>query len=327
LNFPHPIYFVHRGLSDWPELIDGTKLLDPEQCPERFINGRDCWTIQTYLHLKCRGNPVKLVSEFVPGQINFVHYDDLLLKSRPDKAFVVGVQPDRPRPGAVDLRVTQNKLQVQNENDHYMVFWPQPGLRVREAQRGNRIERLGYLGLAIYLGEQFRNDAFKKRLAELGMELVIREAAWTDCTDLDAILAVRQVSEFDLSIKPPSKLINAWRAGMPALLGVEPAYEQLRVSPLDYFQTRTPDDAIAALRRLRDEEGLMAQMIANGQKRCSEFSVDNLATRWETFFSGPVADAYEKWKQEPSVLRLFRFGFRAVEHKRQRRRFFKLIKT
>jgi len=327
LNFRYPIHFVHRGLKSWPELVDGATLLDPEQCPERFINGADCWTIQTYLHLKRRGNPVKLVPEFAPGEINFVHYDDLLLKSRPDRAFVVGVQPDRPRPGAVDFRVVQNKLQVQTKNDHYMVFWPQPGLRVRETQRGNRIERLGYLGLAIYLGEQFRNDAFKKRLAELGMELVIRENAWTDCTDLDAILAVRQVSDFDLSIKPPSKLVNAWRAGMPALLGVEPAYEQLRLSPLDYFQIRTPDDAIAALRRLRDEAGLREQMIENGRKRCAEFSTDSLAARWESLFSGPVTDAYERWKREFAPLRLVRFGFRALEHKRQRRKFFRLIKT
>jgi hypothetical protein len=159
------------------------------------------------------------------------------------------------------------------------------------------------------------------------MELIIRETDWTDCTDLDAILAVRQVSEFDLSIKPPSKLINAWRAGMPALLGMEPAYEQLRISPLDYFQIRTPDDAIAALRRLRDEEGLMAQMIASGRNRCLEFSTDNLAARWEALLSSPVTDAYERWKRESPLFRLCRFGFRYLEHKRQRRRFFRLIKT
>jgi hypothetical protein len=308
-------------------LAGGSELIDPDRCPQRFFKGPDHWTIQTFLHLKRRGNPVHLAGEFVPGQINVVYYDDLLLKSRPDRAFIVAIQPDRPRPAACDARIVQNRLQVQTKNDHHVVFWPQPGLRPRDPFRKNMLRRLGYLGMAIYLGKPFQDDSFRRRLAELDIELVIREKDWTDCSDLDAILAVREVSPFDLTIKPASKLINAWRAGCPALLGAEPAYQQLRTSPLDYFEIRTPDDALAALRRLRDEPGLIEQMIAGGRRRAEEFSVDNIAARWESILAGPVSDGYERWQQEPALLRTIRFGFRSLEHKRQRRRFFKLIKT
>jgi hypothetical protein len=327
LNLRYPIYFVHRRLGDWPELAGGSELLDPERCPQRFINGPDCWTIQTYLHLKRRGNPVHLVGDFIPGQINVMHYDHLLLKARPDRAFIVAVQPDRPRPAACDMRIVQNKLQILSGNDYRIIHWMQPGLRPRDPERKNTVRRIGYLGAGIYLGKPFQDDAFRRRLAELDMELVIREKDWTDFTDLDAILAVRQVSPFDLTIKPPSKLINAWRAGCPALLGAEPAYQQIRTSVLDYFEVRSPDDALAALRRLRDEPDLMEQMIASGRRRAEEFSADNLAGCWESLLAGPVSDGYERWQKESGLFRTIRFGFRSLEHKRQRRRFFKLIRT
>ncbi|MGD0539969.1 MAG: glycosyltransferase family 1 protein [Tepidisphaeraceae bacterium] len=327
MNLRYPIYFVHRGLSDWPEMVGGSQWIDPDRCPQRFMAGADHWTIQTFLHLKRRGDPVHLAGEFVPGEINVVYYDDLLLKSRPDRAFIVAIQPDRPRPAACDVRIVQNKLQVRTSNDHHVVFWPQPGLREREPSRKNILRRLGYLGMAVYLGKAFQDEAFRRRLAELDIELVIREKDWTDCSDLDAILAVRRVSPFDLTIKPASKLINAWRAGCPALLGPEPAYRELRKSPLDYFEVQSPDDAIAALRRLRDEPNLMDQMIASGHRRAEEFSVEKIASRWEALLAGPVSDAYERWQRESRLFRTIRFAFRSLEHKRQRRRFFKLIKT
>jgi hypothetical protein len=321
-----PIYFVHRSLQDWPELLRDSPLPDPDDCPQKF-KGRDSWITLTYLRLKPRGVDWQLAPEYVPGEINVVYYDDLSLKSRPDRAFIAAIEPDRPRAAAADLRIVQNQLQVRGPMDHYMVHWPQPGLKPRDPARGNTLARIGYVGLTAYLAPAFRDDAFRRQLAELGIELVIRENDWTDCRDLDAILAVRQVSEFDLSIKPPSKLINAWRAGCPALLGAEPAYQQIRKSPLDYFEIRTPQDAIAALKRLRDENGLMEKIVANGQLRSAEFSIENLTTKWEALLAGPVTEAYRRWQKDPALFRSMRFAIRAFRHKQERKRFKKLIRA
>jgi len=362
-----PIYFVHRSLEDWPELLRDGPLPDPDQCPQKF-KGRDSWITMTYLRLKPRGADLRLSPEYVPGEINLVYYDDLSLKSRPDRAFIAAIEPDRPHAAAADLRIVQNQLQVRGPTDHYMVHWPQPGLKPRDvsfailpssaspgtpgegraegsspedinqdphpnplpeyrARGKNRLKRIGYVGLTAYLAPAFRDDAFRRQLGELGIELVIREKDWTDCRDLDAILAVRQVSEFDLGIKPPSKLINAWRAGCPALLGAEPAYQQIRKSPLDYFEIRTPQEAIAALKRLRDENGLMEKVIANGQLRSQEFSIENLAAKWEALLAGPVTQAYRKWQKESAIYRSMRFAIRAFRHKQERKRFKKLIRA
>ncbi len=329
VNCPYPIYFVHRRLQDWPGLAQAADadLPVPDNCAAKFTSGPDCWITQTYIHLKRRGNDVRLVSEIVPGQINVVYYDEIVLKLRPDRAFIVAIQPDRPRPGVADIRITQNQLQVEAATDHYMVHWPQPGLQPREASRGSRLERIGYLGLEIYLDPRLRDDPFRKRLADLGVELIIRERDWTNYRDLDAVLAVRHVSPFDLSIKPPSKMINAWRAGCPGLLGAEPAFQQLRISDLDYLEVRTPDQAIEAVRKLKADPSLYEAMIAHGRQRAEEFSIDRLTTRWEEILHGPAAQAYERWRRQPRLLHLARFALRAINHKRLRRKFKRLIRN
>jgi hypothetical protein len=47
---------------------------------------------------------------------------------------------------------------------------------------------------------------------------------WHDYSTDDLVLAVRDLTEKDALVKPASKLVNAWIAGVPALLGPEPAF-------------------------------------------------------------------------------------------------------
>jgi len=86
--------------------------------------------------------------------------------------------------------------------------------------------------------------------------------------------------------KPPSKLINSWAAGCPALVGPEQAFAALRRSPLDYFEVNSPHDVLAALKRLNAEPELYRAMIANGTARTRDFTADAVARRWEELFAG-----------------------------------------
>jgi hypothetical protein len=325
----HPIYFVHRLLEEWPELSDPNSKLTPDQCAARMGRGPNCWTIQTYMHLKSRGHDVHLRPDYVPNQINVLHYDDLALKHWPHRAFIVCIQPDRARAAAADLRLVQNHLQLRGSNDHFVYLWPQPGLLPRDPTRGTTIRRVGYLGALRYLAQPFRTDEFHARLRKLDMEFVLRaqDDEHVSYSDLDAVLAVRAISAYDLSIKPGGKLFNAWIAGCPALLGAEPAYQALRRSPLDYFEVNTPEEALAALQQLKNDPALYRQIVENGQRRAVDFSTELLCRQWEELFAGPVADGYSRWLRQRGIYRALRFGFRAFEHKRQLRRFFRLIRT
>ena len=112
-----------------------------------------------------------------------------------------------------------------------------PALARAEA-RGARVERVGFVGRERNLAPAFRSAQFRRELAQRGFTLVLRERPWWDYRDLDAILAVRDASPAKLRTKPASKLVNAWHAGCPALLGPEPAFEARRRSPLDFLVGR-----------------------------------------------------------------------------------------
>jgi len=332
---PHPVYFVRND----PELCE--KFSDVLEMPpfEVFYRaesgGSSSWIVQTYLQLKCRGLDVRLVSHFVPGAICVVSREELmkrrLMQSLPFQSYLVVCQQDRPRPFICQHRIVQNRLNVLTDRDHYMLHWSQPDLQVRDPQRGAHIKNLVFKGRWYYLPDAYKNDEFITQLNEIGIQFKttpdyqvdLRE--WTDYTEADVLLAVRQKADLYLESKPPTKLINAWMAGCPALLGPEPAYQELRQSELDYIEVNSPAEVIQALQRLQAEPKLYRAMIENGWQRSQPFVPDQLATQWRDLLAGPIAKGYEQWRQSNLlwqwVGRPLQFGYQLVTQERERRRF------
>jgi hypothetical protein len=143
---------------------------------------------------------------------------------------------------------------------------------------------------------------------------------WHDYSEADLVLAVRDLTERDALVKPPSKLVNAWMAGVPALLGPEPSFRQLKRSPLDYIEVTTPQEALDAIRRLQEDPHLYQQMIAHGLKRSEEFTPDSLAQRWRDVLAEPVAQRYERWLQRSPISRRGEFVLKAFQDKVEKAR-------
>lgn len=93
-------------------------------------------------------------------------------------------------------------------------------------------ERVGYMGNLHQLSPAYRQDAFRRALEELGVDLLLggNRDDWRDYSSVDVVLAARDAHPDLLLTKPASKLVNAWLAGCPALLGPEPAFQDLRRS-------------------------------------------------------------------------------------------------
>lgn len=338
-SLPHPVYFVRNH----PELCE--KLSNISEMPpfEEFYcaeqGGSSSWIVQTYLQLKCRGLDVHLVPYYVPDVICVVSREELmkralLKKSFPFKSYLVVCQQDRPRPFICEQRIVQNQLNVLNDRDHYLPHWSQPDLEVRNRRRGDRIETLTFKGRWYYLPEAYKNEEFANQLRALGVQLItepdynVSLQSWCDYSEVDVLLAVRHRSELYLSSKPPTKLINAWMAGCPALLGAEPAYQELRRSELDYIEVNSPGDVVQALQRLKTEPRLYQAMIENGWQRAEAFSSSNVATLWRTVLAEPIATGYERWMREFTFWKMLgrppQFGYRLIQQERERRQFNKL---
>ena len=271
--------------------------------------------MQTYLRVARAGVDAGLADRFDPGAINVTSFAGLSLRPKLWKHFVVCAQHDRPRPARCHARVVQNKAGVKTEHDHYMPHWPQPGLKPRDPGRGDRIRTLCFKGALTNLGPAYRDPAFLRALEGLGVALdtsdradkLARDAVdWTDYREADLVLAVRDQPPAKLDTKPPTKLINAWLAGTPALLGPESAYRQLRDSDLDYIEVRSPEDALEAVRALQADPARYRAMIEHGARRGAEFNAEATTRRWTDLLTGPIAEQHAAWRAAGPLARAAR---------------------
>ncbi|PSB22413.1 hypothetical protein C7B61_19360 [filamentous cyanobacterium CCP1] len=335
---PYPVYFVNKNADKFGDLMNGSPLpSDLKPYYEKCIDGTDIWTVQTYLHLRQRGLNVHLVPDCIPNQICVVAYHHLFIRDMAFNSYVVACRLDSARPEICEQQTVLNPTNVMSETDHFMPHWPQPILKPRDRSRGAKVETLDFKGNTLNLAEPFRTDAFHQQLNDLGIRLVLDSAnaadkslsqyqSWGDYTQSDVVLAVRNLTEYDFTLKPAIKLINAWHAGCPALLGVEPAYQAVRRSELDYIEVRTPDEAIAALSRLKNEPDLYNAMVENGFKRAEEFSTDRIAEQWRDLLANPIAKGYERWLKQnflqKLIIRPIQFAQRTSRHKQQIQHYF-----
>lgn len=327
----YPVYFVNRNLDWFPELINQSdSRLPADLFPtfEKCIEGDEIWAIETYLFLKLRGLDVHLVRHPVPHQICIVPYQSLSIKDRPYRSYVVACRIDGAKPAICEQQTVLNQLCVQDPSCHYLVQWPQTFLIPRKAGRGSQLTHLTFKGTLNNLDSQFRDTNFLQQLQDIGVRLEVTPNIpkcqlfnfWRDYSEADAVLAIRRLARHQFALKPPIKLINAWFAGCPALLGPEPAYRDLRRSHLDYFEVRSPDDVVNALRQLKENPKLYTAMVENGFERAQAFTVDQLCREWRNFLAGPITAGYEQWLQksgiEKTILRPAQFISRALRHKR-----------
>lgn len=303
---PYPVYFVCKDVERWRDLIE-TEGLPADVAPlyERCLSVNDVWSAQSYISLKRLGLNIHLVSHYIPGKICIIPFDDLKMHHLAFNSYVVACRYDRSRPEICEQRLVINKLNVIDKTDHYLPHWLQPNLIPRNGDRGTRVENLVFKGIERNLAPLFKTPQFKEKVSAIGMHFVMTSddstrlfQDWTDYTQADVVLAVRNNTQYDLSIKPALKLINAWLAGCPAILGPEPAYQDLRQSDLDFIEVRTLEEVIAALQRLKNDPVLYTAMVENGFQRVKEFATDPVARHWHDVLSGPIAQDYAQWQQQ-----------------------------
>lgn len=322
-SLPYPVTFVVRHSERWPELFEFSESLipDPNSLHTRIQTNEDCWIVLTYLYLKRQVCNVSISDQFIPETICVVSSLDFGIQDLTFDSFIVGCRGDGFKPALCDFAIVQNKANLDSATDIWIPLWPQPGLIPRLKERGNTIENLVFKGSEVNLYTTFRSTEFQRELEELGVKLRINgrpekgPVMWHDYSTDDLVLAVRDLTEQDALVKPPSKLVNAWAAGLPALLGPEPAFRDLRQSELDYIEVKTPEMVLEAIRKLKSQPELYQQMVNNGLQRAKEFSVESITEQWQQALAGPIAEQYERWRRRTQISRVATFALRSIQHK------------
>lgn len=296
-----------------PVTIDEYHLTrDPETNEGKFF-----WTLQTFLYLKKYNFSCNLSNLVPPDGIIIAHRDFLPSKLTPNsKQLFVCIKADRDKHPFAQLHI------VQNPNDdlnfmwqrHYLPHWPQGRIIPRDAKRGERFENIAYLGNEYELAQEVKSSSWEKQINSLGLtwHLVTEKDMWNDYSYVDAILAVRSFDKYNTyDHKPASKLLNAWLAGVPAVLGCESAYREEGRNGVDYIEVSKVEEAIFALKHLRDNITFRHLIVKGCLVHAEQINPEKIVEKWQNFLIEKAIPEYEKWtKTSPfqrSIFLLKRF--------------------
>ena len=281
---------------------DGERALDGIRVDRdwRFFGtGLWAWIAQTFLRLRDAGHTVRVSDVPPPGGIVVYHPDYRGPEEGPQvedrrDAITVAVRADRKPEDRADFEIVQNGCFADGRRVFFVPHWPQPGLVPRDASRGVRIQTVAFKGHDTELHPDLRGGKWLHFIEEAGLQWMIDAAAyrgpsvdyakvhWDDFRRVDLVLALRPLERALSMAKLATKLQNAWAAAVPAILGPERPYRELRRSDLDYIEVRNGDSAIKVVRYLRDHPSIYRAMVENGRGRARDFTVARTIGVWMT---------------------------------------------
>ena len=293
--------------------IAAWRSLQPDIEPARLLLGEDFWIVLSYCRLRDAGLPVALDNRVGDdGIVVFYAGDKRAVRAQlrdGHRALLVAVRSDRHPVGFADFEIVQNASSADGVRALHLPHWPQPGLLPRDPARGDAIRTVLFPGTPQNLDPGFAAAPWQAFLRDHAIELRCSYAAGAapsqapnDYHDVDVLLAVRPAAMGLVRNKPAWKLFNAWLAGVPAILGAESGYRELRKNPLDYLEAASPDAALQALQRLIDEPALHAAMVANGRERGAAFTNAATLARWQHLLFDTLALRYKALQRRPPSL-------------------------
>ncbi len=257
---------------------------------------RHTWVWPLYCQLKMRGWPVSFSYELKEGAVNIIHGEVArwqLKASDINRYFIVGVRADfRPFPYG-HYEIVQNKRYAGGRRI-YMPLFSQPGLIARDPGRGEQVVNICIAGR---LQNSIEFSRLQKDLQNIGCRFVFKgEGEWQDMCDVDVLLGIRSFSKRPYHSKPPTKLLNAWHAGIPFLGGYDSAYTQVGEPGKNYFQVSSYEELIGVVRLLQEDKSLYQMIVENGQSAAFAYTTGKITEMWEHFLETKVCPDFIKWR-------------------------------
>jgi hypothetical protein len=176
---------------------------------------------------------------------------------------------------------------------------------------------VSYHGRSSYLEEAFTNGWFERQVAGLGMEWKVKASreTWGDYSDTDVVLAIRSASEYDNTLKPPSKLINAWHARCLAICGKDPAFRQVGRPGIDYLEANSASEAVECLKWVRHHSGEAEKIRAKGIEQGGKHSIEAIRDKWVRVLWGDIDPVFRSSRQSGGAKHLYKVAKEACAQK------------
>ena len=311
LRLPVPVNFVFESAFDDAAARASTdidELIRRDPSIALSMNGSKAdlnMIALTYFYLREAGfTNIKLSKQPVPGCINIVHSDHLIRMTEIDGCFIACVEGDFPRRLSAHFRILQNQSGLSRYSACIWI-WPQPGNIQGPSENDRFTCRAGYFGQTYNGNLAWNENAWRELLKPIGFEFsALPPERWNDFANVDVAIAIRSFDTRPYRKKPPSKLVNAWIAGVPFIGGADSAFAQVGTPGSDYLLATTPDELCEQLLRLRDEPDLRQSLVRNGLNRSRAFTRNAIMQMWINVLEGPVEMRYRKWARRPAIERV-----------------------
>lgn len=289
------------GPREISEFLDSPASASIDAQPYLFRNSSWAWIAQTAVELRQRGVDVSAGSDYRAGMVNFGLAADIRrLPPRPD-VFKVSIDADQLRPRWANLALVQNQKQA-GRWAFWVPHWPQPGLVPRDPQRTG-FRTVGFFGLARNL---CRSPEWWQQLCMAhGLEFRLKDSSeWHDYSDIDVAVALRDFSCRRHHDKPPTKMFNAWLAGVVFVGGCDSAYTQVGVEGRNFLRCRTEGDLVQSLRDVGNDPDWAQGLVRNGAEAATRVgSREATVQRWLMLIEDEVLPRFRRWQQAPEFTR------------------------
>lgn len=262
----------------------------------KMRSGVYAWIVQTYQHLRAAGFPCELTSTLPEDGIMVAHRKSLPRDYVPPPGLLfICTRADATFHPYAHWHVVLNRRELNPWFPSiYMPHWPQPGLIPRDPARGDTWQNAAYFGDPGCVAKEMQGPSWEETLRALELQWhFVGPDKWHDFREVDVVVAVRGFDGHRHGNKPPTKLFNAWHAGVPAVLGNESAYQQQRKNALDYLEVHSFPEVVAALRKLKEDPALRRAMAEHGSQRARETAPEVITARWREFLETTAVQAYE----------------------------------
>jgi hypothetical protein len=274
-----------------------------------FGGGARIWTYFTAIALKDSGYSVEITTKLPEEGIVLSHSRYLPTIIYPKKnRLIICIRADYGRKYSADMHIVQNRYQIKNRGreffeflfspglNYYIPYWSQPGLIPRDPSRKDLFMNVAYMGAPQNLDPALKSEEWTARLAKEGINFfkIFDRHLWHDYSYIDAILAIRPKTGDHHSRKPPSKLVNAWLARIPAILSPDSAFIEIYKNEKDFIRASNAEEAFIAILNLKSNKLLRRKIVKNGIQRSLEYTNKANIQRWITFLQEFAIPLYKK---------------------------------
>lgn len=311
------IYFYTRNLNDIQSDVLVGKFSNNQ------LSGVENWVKRTYFELnKISNKPFEMIlTDEIPNEgIIFFHKGYFKKNLKPSKyQYFVCAQADHGRHKYAQMHIAQNPCQILNFRTNRRTFsdllfpfacnkyipnWRQQNLIPRLTTRGHKVENVYFFGRKINFIDG-NVDRLYNDLKLLGLNLILDYNAsnWSNYSNADIVLAIRDFNNHPFYHKPFAKIVNALSANTIVITSSESSTNFFKKK---YFHNlpfvNSYDELIHLLKRIKSNPERYFNDVQLIQPFIKQFEDHNNSMNWIKLFELSV-DNYKKWHSSSDNIR------------------------